>query len=114
MAYKAIVSAAGIVQQIVYVIAVGVLSNLLALKNGKLNYSFALGLILLIVCLPSILLFFSSPDYAFDENALSAGLKNIILFSLTMAGAVAFSFFVGRVIVRWQISKLTNRKNDGV
>ncbi len=109
MVYKTIVSAAGIIQQIVYVIAVGVLSNLLALKNEKLNYPFALGIILLIVCLPSILLFFSSQDYAFDGNALSVGLKDIILFSLTMAGAVAFSFFIGRVIVLRQISKLSNK-----
>ncbi len=108
MAYKAIVSAVGIVQQIVYVIAAGVLSNLVALKNGKLNYPFALGIILLIVCMPSILLFFSSPDYSFDANALSVGLKDVILFSLTMAGAAAFSFFVGRIIVRWQISKLSS------
>lgn len=95
----------GMLKEILYSIAIGVFAILVALRDRKINHKIALGIMVLVYCVPTILWFFVQTEIKDKNQVDNYSLGNVAMLILTITVQIIIGYFVGKLIVEKKVLK---------
>jgi hypothetical protein len=105
MIFTLVIAIFGMLKEILYSIAIGVFAILITLTDKKMNHKIALGIMVLVYGIPTILWFFIGSEIKDKNQVVDYGPIDVAMLILVPAVQIIVGYLVGKLIVEKKVLK---------